>query len=54
MKRTRPVRLEAVERVDQISRVTLEAFARGCGLRDRQHRPLSNFPLGRVEVLIIS
>src|SRR6267154_4128795 len=53
LKRTQLIRLEAKGRLDQIFLVTLEAFARECGQRDRQHRLLSNLPLGRVGALII-
>lgn len=53
LKRTRLVWPEAQGRLDQISRVTPEASARECGQRDRQHRLLSNLPLGRVGALVI-
>ncbi len=53
LKRTHPVWLEAEERLDQISRVTLEASVHEYEWRDRQHRLLSNLPLGRVEALIV-
>src|SRR6266852_9770352 len=53
LKMTQPVQLEAKGRLDQISRVILEASAREYGQRDRQHRPLSNLPLGPVGALVI-